>query len=388
MKILQICLTKIVNSAGGAEKVYCNMGNYFCEEHEIIDVCNDEEEGVPFYHIDKRIKFINISVGSKIKIPFTVKLKNEIVRLVKKIGARIEFPKEVYVRRRIYSKFKKILEDEQPDIIVCYELRSMVLVAECGYPLSKIILMFHMSSEIILKSLSNRQKEILRNVAKIQVLLASDKERLKQLGFENVVVIGNVVPQYEIFDEVDMNKTIIHVGRLDKNHKRQHLLIEAFAKIAHKYPQWQVKFFGGDSKPSGYERELLKKIENKKLEKQVFIMGKSNNVAIELQKAAIFAFPSAYEGFPLAMTEAMACGLPIVAFKTTPAVNELVCDDRNGILCDESIDSFADVLEELMKSDEKRKKYGKQAKIDMEKYKEKIIYGKWEMLFYDILKNK
>ena len=105
----------------------------------------------------------------------------------------------------------------------------------------------------------------------------------------------------------------------------------------------------------------------------------------ELKKSSIFAFPSAYEGFPLAMTEAMACGLPVIGFNSTPAVNELIVNGSNGILCDESIDALANALEELIQDESKRILYGKQAKKDMKEYFAEKIYAEWDCLIENVL---
>ena len=385
MRILQICFTKIVNSAGGAEKVFCNMSNYFCSSHSVINVCCDDENGMPFYHLDSKAKFINIAEGKHIKVPFRIKLKNEIVRIFKQLGMKMEFPKEVYIRKQIAKGLLPILESEKPDIILCYELRSMVAVTECGYPLSQIVVMFHMDANSILKSLSAKQENILRNVKSIQVLLESYERILRTEGYADVVCIGNIVPQYDDIEYSSREKIIIHVGRLDNLQKRQHLLIEAFAKIADKHPDWKVKFFGGDSYPLGYEDELRNLIIKNKLENSVFLKGKTSDIDAELKKASIFAFPSAFEGFPLALTEGMSMGLPAVGFKSCPAVNELIKDGSNGILCDESIDALASALEELINNEEKRISYGKQAREDMKQYYADNIYAEWDRLIEKVL---
>lgn len=385
MKIMQICFAPIVNSAGGAEKVYCNMSNHFAKTNEVIGVCCDNLSGRPFYFWDENVKFVNLGETCDLKIPFSVKIQHEIARLLKKQGSNIEWPKEVFIRKQINDKLKYLLDEENPDVVICYELRSMVAIVECGFPSSKIVVMLHMDIESIVKSLSAKQEQILRKVRFIQVLLASYERILNAKGYTNVVCIGNIVPQYDGIEYLNREKTIIHVGRLDKNHKRQHLLIEAFSKISSQYPDWSVRFFGGDSKPKIYEKELQESIQGYHLEKQVFLMGKTSDIEAELKKASIFAFPSAYEGFPLALTEGMSMGLPAVGFKSCPAVNELIKDGSNGILCEESIDALAIALGELIKDGSKRILYGKQAKEDMKQYSAEKIYTEWGLCLKNII---
>ena len=200
MKIMQICFSPIVNSVGGVEKVFCNMSNHFSEENIVVDVCCDAEIGKPFYYLNECVDFININKGEKIKVPLSVKLLHEFVRLLKQVGIGLEFPKEIYIRKQIGNRLKGILNTQKPDVVICYELRSMVAIAECGYPLSKIIVMFHMDAKSILKQLSKKQEEILRKVKYVQVLLDSYKHLLNSKGYTNIVSIGNIVPQYNDID--------------------------------------------------------------------------------------------------------------------------------------------------------------------------------------------
>lgn len=385
VKVMQICFAPIVNSAGGAEKVYCNMSNHFIKTHEVIDVCCDNLIGRPFYSLDEKVKFVNLGEHCDLKIPFSVKIQHEVARLLRKNGSNIEWPKEVFIRKQVNDRLKHKLDEEKPDVVICYELRSMVAIVECGFPLNKIVVMFHMDIDSIIKSLSMKQAQILHKVRFIQVLLDSYKQALIELGYNNAICIGNIVPQYEDDNGYRKGKTIIHVGRLDKNHKRQHLLIEAFSIIAAKYPDWSIRFFGGDSKPKTYEQELQQLIKKNKLENQVFLMGKTSDIEAELKKASIFAFPSAYEGFPLALTEGMSMGLPAIGFNNCPAVNELIQNGSNGILCNESIDALANALEEMIKDENKRICYGKQAKEDMKQYSADKIYAEWDCLLEKVL---
>ncbi len=380
MKLMQICFSPILNGAGGVEKVYCNMSNYFSDKFDVTNICCDNREGKPFFYLNERATFINLARLADFKVPISIKIWNEIVRLVKQIGIALEFPREVYIRRQVKNVLGKCITKERPDVIICYELRSMVAIEELGYDLSKVIVMFHSSADEIINSLSNKQRNVLKNVKYIQCLLQSDCEKMNREGFENVVCINNIVPRFENIGFDGRDNTIINVGRLNREQKRQHLLIEAFAKIAYKYPQWKVKLFGALSRPADYKIRLEKIIKSKKLENQVFLMGKTSNVPEELRKAAILGFPSAYEGFSLALTEAMASGLPSVGFKSAPSVNELIQNGHNGILCDDNVDSFAKALEELMTDEEKRIKYGTNAQKDMLKYAPEIVYGQWEAL--------
>ena len=80
-------------------------------------------------------------------------------------------------------------------------------------------------------------------------------------------------------------------------------------------------------------------------------------------------------------------GLPAIGFKKCSAVNELILDGENGILCDEGVESFANALETLMSNEELRIKYGTRSKEDMKQYAPEIIWDKWENLIEEVVEN-
>ena len=105
---------------------------------------------------------------------------------------------------------------------------------------------------------------------------------------------------------------------------------------------------------------------------------KIKNIKDILKKADIFAFPSAWEGFGLALTEAMSVGLPAIGYKSAAAVNELIENNKTGFLVNDGIEDFADKLNILIKDKDLRIKFGKNAVIAMQKYYPKLVYDKWE----------
>lgn len=386
MKIMQICFTPIVDSAGGAEKVFCNMANHFCEKHDVVNVCCDNKVGAPFYELNKNVKFVNLAGVNNIIIPKFIKFQSEVVRLLNKIGISMTMPKVKYLRSNASKRLKHILEEESPDVVMCYDLNAAMALKYTGFPTQKIIVMFHSKIEKFLDNITSEEVEFLKKVRFNQVLLQSDKNKLEILGFKNVVRIGNIVPKFNIDTIKARERVILHVGRLDKKIKRQHLAIEAFAKIAAKYPDWTMKFIGGNSNPPYYETELKNLIKKYGLEKQVILVGTSDKVADELLKASIFVFPSAFEGFGLAMTEAMSAGLPVLGFRNTPAVNELVVDGKTGFLSECNNSAFTVCLEKMMNNDSMRVEMGRMAIESVKVYSADVIYGKWDSVIKNIIK--
>jgi len=109
----------------------------------------------------------------------------------------------------------------------------------------------------------------------------------------------------------DLQKNILYAGTINAR-KGYNDLIKAFAPIAAKYPEWNIVFAGNGEIELG--RQLA---EDLKIENQILFLGWVNGDAKSksFQQASIFCLPSYAEGFPMAVLDAWAYGLPVV---TTP----------------------------------------------------------------------
>jgi glycosyltransferase involved in cell wall biosynthesis len=124
-----------------------------------------------------------------------------------------------------------------------------------------------------------------------------------------------------------------HVGRFDpeKNHQ---LLIDAFAMAAQQHARLHLLLVGGGVLKPTLERHILQL----GLQTRVTFAGITSDVPSSLRAMDAFAFPSKYEGLPLALIEAQAAGLPIVISNTIPGdaliqghwIRRLPLGDRNA----------------------------------------------------------
>lgn len=384
MNILLANLTKMVGDSGGMAKVTCAFAHEMkVRGHRVSLVYSDVQTGDFYYPLDKDIPAYDIRhyKGKSISYPWYLKVKREFYRTFDKQKARTV--NDEFAASFLLDHLKDVLQTVQPDVIVSFQpAASKMLLCDLQTKIP-VITMSHGDPEDYFHTYPKEEIPALEKSAVCQVLLPSFEKHLKDhLPNVKTVVIGNAIPQYDVQADLSAQKDtykILFVGRLSKNHKRPHLLIEAFAGLADEFPNWNVELWGAED-GKAYYKELQLLIKKHHLENRVFLKGPTNDVSSVLQQGDIFAFPSAYEGFGLALGEAMSMGLPAVGYKSCSAVNELIKDGENGYLCEDRIEPLKIALQKIMKNQQIRMQMGKGAKISMEKYSSKAIRNEWNIL--------
>jgi glycosyltransferase, group 1 family protein len=384
MRILLANLTKMVDDTGGLAKVTASFANEMHRRgHSVSLVYSDVRTGNFYYPVDMAVETYDLChyEGKSKSIPLWYKLKRELLRSIDTRKARAV--NNDFTKNYLLDNLKSVLNRTDPDVIVSFQpAASKALLIDLKVTIP-VITMSHGDPEDYFHIYPVEEIPAIEQSKINQVLLPSFATHItNHLPNAKTIVIGNAIPRYE--QEADLlrkkdNYKIIFVARLDKNHKRPHILIEAFAPLAKRYPNWSVEIWGAEDRKI-YKKELEYLIASNNLEKQVHLKGTSTDVPSILQQGDIFAFPSAYEGFGLSLGEAMSMGLPAIGYKSCPAVNELIINGKTGILCDDGIKPFSDALEELMKNQKLRAEMGKAGRIHMEQYAPQSIWNKWEEL--------
>lgn len=389
MRILLANFAKMVDDSGGLAKVAVNFANEMTKRgHNVTLIYSDEKTGKFFYPIDKNVTCYDLRHynGKSIDFPLYMKIKRELLRTFSKIKARTV--NNDFTKKYLLNNLKELLTKIQPEIIVSFQpAATKALICDLNIKIP-VITMSHGDPEDYFHTYPLEEIPAIEKSTINQVLMPSFEEHIKShLPNAKTITIGNAIPQFDFSADIAADKEvykIIFVGRLTKNHKRPHLLIEAFAKIADKYQNWIVELWGAPDKKA-YYLELEHLIKTKNLQNRVFLKGSTDKVPLILKDADIFAFPSAYEGFGMALAEGMSVGLPSVGYKNCPAVNELIRNGKTGILCDDGVDSFAKALEKLINDKALRVEMGNAAKKDMEQYAPEKIWDKWENLLNNLI---
>lgn len=381
MHIALLCfgISSIAN-VSGTERVFVEMANALTERgHVIYSIWNDEPGVTPFYNFQSSVHQINLGLG-KIKVPFQYKVLRELNK-----GLHINAVNRVdkYKTERLCCKLQENLDIRNIDVVICFEFNSVMVANRLFRGQVPIITMVHASVKDQIASLTPLQRKEASKVDMYQVLMPSFVEEAKALIATNVCCIPNVVPQVEDHEVADLRAVkntykILLLGRIEKYRKRPFVAIQAFAKLANKFPNWELCYYG-PIMDAEYKNEIDRFVLDHDLQEKVIYGGIVKQPKKILKDGDIFAFPSSEEGFGLALAEANAMGIPGIGFAYARGVNELIIDGTTGYLANNE-EEYIKKMEKLMVNKALRVQMGLAAREEMKKYAPDKIWKKWEDL--------
>ena len=173
-------------------------------------------------------------------------------------------------------------------------------------------------------------------------------------------------------DDGRRTKTVLAVGRLHEQ-KGFDLLLNAWQPIEARYPDWTLRIVGEGPKRTELEAQI------KELGlRHVVLAGRTEDMKREYASASLFVLSSRYEGLPLALIEAMWCGLPCIAFDCPQGPAELLADERGWLVSNGDIRALRAQLEQAISQPEEAAKRAKKAQAYAQAtYSEAAIMPKW-----------
>jgi GalNAc-alpha-(1->4)-GalNAc-alpha-(1->3)-diNAcBac-PP-undecaprenol alpha-1,4-N-acetyl-D-galactosaminyltransferase len=164
------------------------------------------------------------------------------------------------------------------------------------------------------------------------------------------------------------------MGRLDYQ-KGFDLLIDAFARAAEGQPDWSLVILG-----EGPERRRLEEqIHTRGLEPRVQLLGWVSDPSRVLRDCDAFVLSSRYEGFPNALLEAMALGLPAVAIDCPSGPADIIRHEVDGLLVPlGDVPTLTTALRRLMSDEQLRHRFGREAVQVVERFSSERYYARWE----------
>jgi GalNAc-alpha-(1->4)-GalNAc-alpha-(1->3)-diNAcBac-PP-undecaprenol alpha-1,4-N-acetyl-D-galactosaminyltransferase len=187
----------------------------------------------------------------------------------------------------------------------------------------------------------------------------------------NPIRIKDFMPSEKITE-----KTILSVGRLSQE-KGHQLLINAFAISDAVGLGWKLVIVGSGP----MENSLLEQVKRLKLTDYVEFKGRSYNVYEYLREAGMFVLPSYYEGFPNALMEALAVGVPSISADCDFGPSDLIQGGLNGFLVETgNVFDLKEKINILLNNDSIRSRFRVEGPKSMRKFDSVLIMHKWECL--------
>lgn len=378
----------MVDDTGGLARVTAAFANHMVDRgHTVNVIYSDEKEGSPFFSIDERVGTFDLRhyKGETIPYPMSLRIKRELLRLVNKKKA-LEI-RQTFNETYLVRNLQDIIDTIHPQVIVSFQSAATKLLLRDLQVTIPVVTMHHGDLRNMLQELPEEEVKAIEESTVNQVLLPVFKEILsKDLPKARVTVIGNAIPEFKEVATLEekLTYTVGYVGLLTKSTKRPHILVEAFSKVAAEFPEWNLKLWGA-KESKVYFNYLQRLVKQANLEDRIHFMGTTSDVPAALRSCDIFGFPSAREGFPLALGEAMSSGLPVVACKSCIAATQLVVHEKSGVLVDEGVDAFAEGLSQLMEDISFRKKMGQEGRALIKRYTPEVIWNEWEGLLNQLV---
>lgn len=297
----------------------------------------------------------------------------------------------------IIFKLYKLFQVSRPDVVQTFVLKPNLFGISAAL-LAKVPIVI--ATDLTLKDQAPTRLRRLRDkfLYKIYVSLANrsshiisvseaGRDELKALGVN--VDISVIPPPIDIArmnkkvegeanssDRAQLDVTIGIVARLSEE-KRHSDLFEAFSILSEKYPRIKLLIVGDG--PIRVQLEALTR--QQKIDDRVKFVGFQKDVHKYLSDMDIFVLPSRTEGLPIAIMEAMAWGLPVVASKVG-GIAEIVDDGVTGLLFDSGdVRQLCNALSQLIEDPKKRNEYGENGrkKIYQSYHPDRFIKSHYEL---------
>jgi glycosyltransferase involved in cell wall biosynthesis len=294
-----------------------------------------------------------------------------------------------------FNSFRKSLKNKtqtiQPDVIVVcdnglkgytipFVLSSTIpIVFECHG--SKYIEEKHLKSGLVSKFKSYikyKFKDFF--TSKFSKLVVLSDESLKEWNVQNSLVIANPCwIQNNVGSDLKTKKVIV-VAR-NSYEKGLGRLLVIWQKVVVKYPDWILDVYGEST------TNLISTVLELGMEFNVNLNEPVKNISEKYLSSSIYLMTSRSEGFPMVLLEAMASGLPCVAYDCPCGPRAIINEGKNGFLIEDgNVDSFVQKLELLIEDENLRLQMGKKAQEDVKKYDLVSTMQQWKSLFESLVK--
>lgn len=217
------------------------------------------------------------------------------------------------------------------------------------------------------------------------LIVLSEKDRAYwRASISDVRYIPNPIERANVEQQQEYSDTtILWVGRIDVQEKNVLDVVPVMKEVSSIIPNVKLYLIGHADEKNVLE-DLVKKINENKLEDSICIEGYVKEVGHYYENAALIFFTSPYEGFPMAMAEAMSYGVPVVMYD----IDGLELSKSGwGVLSVKQRDysSLAKRIIEVLRDPVLRKRLSDEAKMNIERFAHIDIAEEWKKVICNMI---
>jgi len=384
MKIVYL-YTALV-TIGGADRVITNKANYFAENfgYDVTIITDSQGDNPPIFPLSPKVHLINLNImfgrqyghGLLLRAYYYFKLMHKYKRLVTHELNRIkpDFTISTFGRE---SDFLSELNDGSKKIeevhVVRQYIRNFHRIENLSLPYRFIARYWRYKIDKSVKKL-----------AAVVALTQHDADEWQRVCHTAYVIPNSLPFDDDKISDVSSSKNIISVGRLSEE-KGYDLLIKAWAMISKKYSDWKIHVYG-----EGLLKPCLENLVKENDVETSFLFEKPvTDIQKKYLSSAFFVSSSHFEGFGMALIEAMACGLPCVSFNCPCGPADIIKDNEDGFLVNNGdVKELSEKIAYMIDHPEERANMGLRAKDNVKRYSETVIMEKWRSLFNHLIEQQ
>lgn len=373
-------------TGGGLMKTTIDKMNYWARQgHEVWCVTREQKGRSPFWAIDERVQQVDIDIDyqdvNAISNPlkrfkaFRERERLHLERLEAVLNkAQVDivintvFAPEAELFPRLKGSYKKVLESHG----VKYALFPKPPRSGWRAWVAKLADIYR-----------RHRYDILPNKYDYFVVL-SNSHLAQWPSIKHVSAISNPCTLKADRPATLQEKIILYVGRIGEE-KNVSFLVDAWALIAQKYPDWKLRIVGSGDHVSLVEE----RIRAHSLEASVEMLSHQSEVASLYLGSSIFALSSNHEGQGMVLIEAQTFGVPCVSLDCPLGPRDIISDGVDGFLIPSEVGAqqmFAERLATLIEDESLRLQMGAAALVSSERYIPERIMRQWEELFAGLLR--